>query len=107
MSTKKPPQLDWREGRRRRAWELKQQGWKQQDKVDPNVKTVNEPAIRELLSFLACWPADTAGCWSSSPGGSLECALHLLQPAEELLVAQPLQHGTGALELSVVARALG
>ena len=22
-------QLDWREGRRRRAWELKQQGWKQ------------------------------------------------------------------------------
>jgi transposase len=30
MSTKKP-ELDWREGRRRRAWELKQQGWKQQD----------------------------------------------------------------------------
>ena len=27
----KTPQLDWREGRRRRAWELKQQGWKQQD----------------------------------------------------------------------------
>jgi transposase len=25
------PQLDWREGRRRRAWELKEQGWKQQD----------------------------------------------------------------------------
>jgi transposase len=24
-------QLDWREGRRHRAWELKQQGWKQQD----------------------------------------------------------------------------
>lgn len=24
-------QLDWLEGRRRRAWELKQQGWKQQD----------------------------------------------------------------------------
>jgi len=23
--------LDWREGRRRRAWELKQQRWKQQD----------------------------------------------------------------------------
>lgn len=23
------PRLDWREGRRRRAWELKQQGWKQ------------------------------------------------------------------------------
>src|SRR5215472_7952532 len=31
MSTKKPPRLDWREGRRHRAWELKQQGWKQQD----------------------------------------------------------------------------
>jgi transposase len=30
MSTKEP-RLDWREGRRRRAWELKQQGWKQQD----------------------------------------------------------------------------
>src|SRR5262249_50006648 len=30
MSTKTTP-LDWREGRRRRAWELKQQGWKQQD----------------------------------------------------------------------------
>jgi transposase len=30
MSTK-TSQLDWREGRRRRAWELKQQGWKQQD----------------------------------------------------------------------------
>jgi transposase len=30
MSTK-TPQLDWREGRRQRAWELKQQGWKQQD----------------------------------------------------------------------------
>jgi transposase len=24
-------QLDWREGRRQRAWELKQHGWKQQD----------------------------------------------------------------------------
>src|SRR6478672_11920683 len=30
MSTKEP-RLDWREGRRRRAWELQQQGWKQQD----------------------------------------------------------------------------
>jgi transposase len=30
MSTKEP-QLDWREGRRRRAWELKERGWKQQD----------------------------------------------------------------------------
>ena len=30
MSTK-TPQLDWREGRRRRAWERKEQGWKQQD----------------------------------------------------------------------------
>jgi transposase len=30
MSTK-TTQLDWREGRRRRAWEPKQQGWKQQD----------------------------------------------------------------------------
>ncbi len=23
--------MDWREGRRRRAWELKEQGWKQRD----------------------------------------------------------------------------
>lgn len=23
--------MDWREGRRRRAWELKEQGWKQDD----------------------------------------------------------------------------
>lgn len=30
MSTK-TSQLDWREGRRRRAWELNEQGWKQQD----------------------------------------------------------------------------
>src|SRR5215470_16829553 len=30
MSTK-TTQLDWREGRRQRAWELKEQGWKQQD----------------------------------------------------------------------------
>ena len=30
MKTEKT-QLDWLEGRRRRAWELKQQGWKQQD----------------------------------------------------------------------------
>ena len=30
MSTK-TAQLDWRDGRRRRAWELKQHGWKQQD----------------------------------------------------------------------------
>jgi hypothetical protein len=30
MSTK-TTQLDWREGRRRRAWELKEHGWKQQD----------------------------------------------------------------------------
>jgi transposase len=30
MSTK-ASRLDWREGRRRRAWELKQEGWKQQD----------------------------------------------------------------------------
>src|SRR5260370_42556885 len=27
----KMTQLDWREGRRQRAWELKEQGWKQQD----------------------------------------------------------------------------
>jgi transposase len=27
--SKNTSQLDWREGRRRRAWELKQQGWKQ------------------------------------------------------------------------------
>jgi predicted transcriptional regulator len=27
----KTAQLDWREGRRRRAWDLKQQGRKQQD----------------------------------------------------------------------------
>jgi transposase len=27
----KTTQLDWREGRRQRAWELKEQGWKQQD----------------------------------------------------------------------------
>jgi transposase len=31
MSTKKTPQLDWREGRRRRAWELQELGWKQLD----------------------------------------------------------------------------
>lgn len=30
MNTQKT-RLDWLEGRRRRAWELKQQGWKQQD----------------------------------------------------------------------------
>src|SRR5215813_8553114 len=30
MSTK-TPRLDWREGRRRRAWELKPAGWKPQD----------------------------------------------------------------------------
>ena len=30
MSTK-TSRLDWREGRRRRAWELDQQGWKQHD----------------------------------------------------------------------------
>ena len=30
MSTKES-RLDWREGRRQRAWELKQAGWKQQD----------------------------------------------------------------------------
>jgi transposase len=30
MSTKEA-RLDWREGQRRRAWELAQQGWKQQD----------------------------------------------------------------------------
>ncbi len=29
--SRKEPQLDRREGRRRRAWELKEQGWKQQD----------------------------------------------------------------------------
>jgi DNA-directed RNA polymerase specialized sigma24 family protein len=27
----KTTKLDWREGRRQRAWELKQHGWKQQD----------------------------------------------------------------------------
>ncbi len=30
MSTK-TTQLDWREGRRQRAWELKEHGWKQHD----------------------------------------------------------------------------
>src|SRR5262250_291035 len=29
MSKTKAPQLDWRDGRRQRAWELKEQGWKQ------------------------------------------------------------------------------
>ena len=29
--SRKEPRLDWREGRRRRAWELKEQGWTQQD----------------------------------------------------------------------------
>ena len=29
--SRKAPELAWREGRRRRAWELQQQGWKQQD----------------------------------------------------------------------------
>jgi transposase len=29
MSKAKMTQLDWRDGRRRRAWELKQLGWKQ------------------------------------------------------------------------------
>jgi transposase len=29
MSKTKAAQLDWRDGRRRRAWELKEQGWKQ------------------------------------------------------------------------------
>ena len=28
---KQNTRLDWLEGRRKRAWELKQQGWKQQD----------------------------------------------------------------------------
>jgi hypothetical protein len=32
MSTK-IPSLDWREGRPQRAWELKQQGWEQQNSV--------------------------------------------------------------------------
>jgi predicted transcriptional regulator len=27
--SKTKTQLDWRDGRRRRAWELKEQGWKQ------------------------------------------------------------------------------
>jgi len=31
MNTSTTTRLDWLEGRRRRAWELKQQGWKQQD----------------------------------------------------------------------------
>src|SRR5260370_40102277 len=29
MSKTKAPPLDWRDGRRQRAWELKEQGWKQ------------------------------------------------------------------------------
>jgi transposase len=29
--SKQEPELAWREGRRRRAWELQQEGWKQQD----------------------------------------------------------------------------
>ena len=31
MKTTDPRPKDWREGRRLRAWELKQQGWKQRD----------------------------------------------------------------------------
>src|SRR2546429_8859379 len=31
MSTSKPLPKDWREGRRLRAWELHEQGWKQKD----------------------------------------------------------------------------
>ncbi len=29
MSNIKAPPLDWRDGRRQRAWELKEHGWKQ------------------------------------------------------------------------------
>src|SRR5689334_15609149 len=38
MSTKEL-RRDWREGRRRRAWELKQLGWKQQDIAARGVTT--------------------------------------------------------------------
>ena len=46
MSTK-TRQLDWREGRRQRAWELKQQGWKQQDSAA--ALGVTEGAVSQWL----------------------------------------------------------
>jgi transposase len=37
-----PPKQDWREARRYRAWDLKQQGWKQRD-----VAHVSESAVSQ------------------------------------------------------------
>ncbi|MBI5760422.1 MAG: helix-turn-helix domain-containing protein, partial [Planctomycetales bacterium] len=39
---------DWREVRRRRAWELKQQGWKQRDIAE--ALGVTEGAVSQWLS---------------------------------------------------------
>lgn len=51
--------FDWLEGRRQRAWELKQQGWKQQDSaaalgVTPEAigaRVLDDQRVRHAL----CW----------------------------------------------------
>ena len=51
MSTK-TMQLDWREGRRRRAWELKEQGWKEQGWKQQDIAAalgVTEGAVSQWL----------------------------------------------------------
>jgi transposase len=42
-----PPKADWREARRKRAWELKQRGWKQRDSAA--ALGVSESAVSQWL----------------------------------------------------------
>lgn len=48
MNQKEPLPKDWREGRRLRAWELSQQGWKQKDIAE--ALGVTEGAVSQWMS---------------------------------------------------------
>jgi predicted transcriptional regulator len=48
-----PQKQDWREARRYRAWELKQQGWKQKDIAQ--ALGVSEAAVSQWLKRRLSW----------------------------------------------------
>lgn len=88
MGTTKPSPHDWREWRRLRAWELKQQGWAQEDIAE---------ALDASPGAVSQWmhAADSGGADALrrhvSPGHPAK-----LTPAQQLLIPDFLWHGAEA-----------
>jgi transposase len=79
---------DWREARRKRALELKEQGWKQ--RTIAQALSVSEAAVSQWASRKQEFGSDS---WRSRPRGHKDCKLQ----AEELkLIPDLLSHGAEA-----------